>query len=145
MALHDRRVFIDGCAVNRFALLNVDPIRALDGSGLSLALTDDLALEYRRALGHLFVPPYVKTLISRMLACCAHHEAPIDGGSTDRRLVALASAHVVITDDAKLYRQHARDRPGLVAWPDVETYLRARGSLADLVRAHAARMGDTIG
>ena len=139
MTVHDRRVFIDGCAVNRFALINVDPVRELDDSGFTLAITHDLEAEYRRALDHLFVPPYVKKLVISLLESCERREAT-GAGSTDRRLVALASVHIVITDDAKLYRRFASDHPGLVAWPEVEARLAAGSELADLVRERATRM-----
>ena len=139
MAAGDRRVFIDGCAVNRFALVNVDPLEALDGTVFPLAITPDLEAEYRRALDHLFVPPYVKKLILKLLGRCARHDAQ-GGGSTDRRLVALASTHLVITDDAKLYRRHAVDHPGLVAWPDIERHLATGGRLADLLSDRATRL-----
>ena len=63
-------LFIDSCAVNRLALINVDPTKELAGSEFRLAVTPDLESEYRQALGHVFVPPYVKSLIRRLLEHC---------------------------------------------------------------------------
>ena len=47
--LMDVGVFVDSCAVNRLALINVDPTKELAGSELRLAITPDLETEYRRA------------------------------------------------------------------------------------------------
>ena len=140
-----RHVFIDSCAVNRFALLNVNPVRALTGSGFTLAVVPPLAVEYREALDHLFVPPYVKAVLRDLLEHCAPLGAPADArrGSTDAQLFALARSALVVTDDAKLHRRTGRadeDRagPGMIAWSEVEAHLRADGHLADLLRARLA-------
>ena len=130
------RVFIDGCAINRFALVNVNPAIALAGSDFTLSITPELAAEYRRALDHLFVPSYVKAAIRILLEKGARYDRDgYSGRSADPQLAALSRHALVITDDAKLYRRCAH--PGMIAWPDVETHIRAGDSLADLLRRRA--------
>ena len=64
------RVYIDSCAVNRLALINVDPTQELADSEFRLAVTPDLEHEYRQALDHVFVAPYVKSLLRKLLERC---------------------------------------------------------------------------
>ncbi len=134
------RIFIDGCAVNRFALVNVRPARALAGSPFTLAVTPDLEAEYTRALDHLFVPSYVKAVLREILAVCERIPVPENWPpSTDRQLAYLARAALVVTDDAGLARHAAPgDCLGLIAWSDVEAHLRTDGRLDDLLRERAA-------
>ena len=134
--LKSLRVFIDGCAVNRFALVNLDPAKALAATEFMLAITPELEAEYRRALDHLFVPSYVKALVRALLERGERYGADIHPGrSADPRLVELSRAALVVTDDTKLYRRSPQ--AGMIAWPDVETHLKAGGSLADLLRHRA--------
>ena len=129
-------VFIDGCAVNRFALVNLDPAKALAGTEFTLAITPELEAEYRRALDHLFVPSYVKALVGALLDKGERHGTSIHPGRcADPRLVMLSRAALVVTDDAKLYRRSPRG--GGIAWPDIETHLKADGALVDLLRSRA--------
>ena len=132
------RVFIDGCAVNRFALLNLDPAKALAGSAFTLAITPDLEAEYARALDHLFVPPYVKALVRSLLDRMVRVEAPEAGITTDSHLVALARSALVVSDDAALIR--ATDAPGMIAWAEIEAAWRAERPLLDLFRERAAML-----
>ena len=132
-----RHVVIDGCAVNRFALVNVDPTRALADTEFAIAITPALEAEYRRALDHLFVPSYVKRLLRVLLERATPAADPDERVPTDRQLLALARSHLVVTDDAKLYR-NAEAGLGLIPWPDVELHLKADGTLVDLLRARIA-------
>ncbi len=145
--IREHHVFVDSCAVNRFALLNVNPVRALAGSAFTLAVVPALAVEYREALDHLFVPPYVKALLRDLLERCEPHAAPADArGGTDAQLAALSRTALVVTDDAKLHRLRAKAREpdaragsGMIPWSAVEAHLRADGRLVDLL---AERAGD---
>ncbi len=134
-----RDVFIDSCAVNRFALINVNPPRALAGSAFTLAVIPALEAEYRQALDHLFVPPYVKALLRDLLERCERRGTPAASprGGTDAQLFALARTALVVTDDAKLHRRGDHERGGMIAWSEVEAHLRADGRLPDLLRARA--------
>ena len=133
------RVFIDGCAVNRIALLNLDPAKALAGTDFRLAITPELETEYRRALDHLFVPSYVKALVRVLLESSELHGRDTrPGRGADPRLAELSRHALVITDDAKLYRRCPH--PGMIAWPDVETHLRAGDPLADVLRRRASAL-----
>ena len=136
-------VFIDGCAINRFALINVDPVRALAGSGLTLAVTPDLEAEYLRALDHLFVPSYVKALLRAVLGEARRIASPGASPSTDATLIRLARTALVITDDLPLSRRET-DSPGLVAWSELGPYLRDGGTLADDLRRRAALIGHIV-
>jgi hypothetical protein len=130
------RLFVDGCAVNRFALVNLDPAKALAGTEFGVAVTPELEAEYRRALDHLFVPSYVKALIRSLLDRSERYGFDIHPGrGADPRLLALSREALVVTDDAKLYR---RDPPaGMIGWPDIEAHLKADGAFVDLLRARA--------
>ena len=135
-----RHVFIDSCAVNRFALVNVNPVRALAGGAFTLAVVPALEHEYRAALDHLFVPPYVKGLLRDLLERCERRDPPADArGGTDAQLFALARTALVVTDDAKLHRREGQDHGGMFPWSTVEAHLRADGRLPDLLRVHAER------
>ncbi len=132
-------VFIDGCAVNRLAIVNLDPVKALAGTEFRVALTPELEAEYTRALDHLFVPSYVKGFLRALLERGERHGVGIHPGrGADPRLVTLARTMLVVTDDAKLYR---RSPPaGMIAWPDLEAHLNADGTLVDLLRRRATAM-----
>ena len=133
-----RPVFIDSCAVNRFALINVNPVRALAGGAFSLAIVPALEHEYRAALDHLFVPPYVKTLLRDLLEHCERRETPAGArGGTDAQLRALSRTALVVTDDAKLHRLGDGEGFGMIPWSTVEAHLRTDGPLLDLLRARA--------
>ena len=132
-----RPVFIDSCAVNRFALINVNPVRALAGGAFTLAVMPALEHEYRAALDHLFVPPYVKTLLRDLLEHCERHATPAGArGGTDAQLRLLSRTALVVTDDGKLHRRDDGDGSGMIPWSTVEAHLRADGALPDLLRAH---------
>ena len=132
----ERHVFIDSCAVNRFALIKVNPVRALAGSAFTLAVVPALEHEYRAALDHLFVPPYVKAMLRDLLERCERRGAPADArGATDAQLFALARTAFVVTDDTKLHRREGEDHAGMIPWSIVEAHLRADGRLPDLLRA----------
>lgn len=134
-------VYIDGCAANRFALVNLDPVRALEGSAFHLAITPALEAEYRAALDHLFVPSYVKALL-RTLIERSEPIAPEVAGrlpfATDAQLANLAKTALVVTDDIKLHRRWSASCAGLIAWPTVEAHVRADGRLPDLLRQRAS-------
>jgi len=166
--LMDVGVFIDSCAVNRLALINVDPTKELAGSELRLAITPDLETEYRRALDHVFVPPYVKSLIRRLLERCERRwfsDDPPDADlvemdfepdagrpaivevralpprhRTDLDLVTLAMRDLVITDDRTQIRRWGQDRPGLIPWLEIEANRDAGGRLIELLRERAKRL-----
>ncbi len=134
-------LFIDGCAANRFALVNLDPFRAIAGSGVGLALTPALEAEYRAALDHLFVPSYVKALLRKLIEGCEPIPADIAEHlplSADAQLAALARTALVVTDDGKLYRRWIGESAGLIAWPTVEAHVKSDGRLLDLLLEHAA-------
>ncbi len=132
-----RHVFIDSCAVNRFALINVNPVRALAGGTFTPTVVPALEVEYREALDHLFVPPYVKALLRDLLERCERQASPAGArGGTDGQLLALSRTALVVTDDAKLHRLDGGG-PGMIPWSAVESHLRADGALVDLLRARA--------
>ena len=131
-----QHVFIDGCAVNRFALLNLDPTKVLAGSSFILAFTPDLEAEYRRALDHLFVPPYVKALVRGLLARAARVDLS-SAPTTDAGLAALSRTCLVVSDDAALIRTAFA---GMIAWADIEATWRADLPLLDLFRERASRL-----
>ena len=156
-------VFIDSCAVNRLALINVDPTKELAGSEFQLAVTPELEIEYRRALDHVYVPPYVKSLIRRLLERCERRvlmdetrDADLDdvdsaelerrGTSppprhrTDLHLVALAMTDLVITDDRTQIRRWGQGRPGLIPWLEIEADRSAGGQFVELLRDRARRL-----
>ena len=139
-----RHVFVDSCAVNRFALINVNPVRALAGGAFALAVVPALEVEYREALDHLFVPSYVKGLLRDLLERCERHGAPSGvRGGTDAQLLALSRTALVVTDDAKLHRLGERACPGMIPWSAVEAHLRADGRLPDLLARLGRDEGET--
>ena len=136
-------LFIDGCAANRFALVNLDPFRAIEGSLFRLMLMPSLEAEYRAALDHLFVPSYVKSLLRRLIDGCARIPSDVAEGSpipTDAQIATLAKTALVITDDAKLYHRWIDRSVGLIAWPSVEAHVKSNGRLVDLLLEHARRL-----
>ena len=104
------RVLVDSCATNRFALLNVDPIKALAGTRFEVAITPGLETEYRQALAHRSVEPHIKTMLRRLL----------EGGAPpwDR-----AAGHA-----------------GLILWPDLERAWRGGETLAAFLSSRAAAL-----
>jgi hypothetical protein len=62
-----RLVFIDSCAVNCFARINLDPTKELHGTEFQVAFTPDLEAEYRQALAHPRVEPHIKQLLGALL------------------------------------------------------------------------------
>ena len=138
------RVLIDGCAVNRFATINVDPSRELAGTPFQLTMTATLETEYRQALAHRFVEPHVKALLRNLLAA-ASRLPPCDRETGTQRgadadLIALSTSAVVVTDDRKaVWTRNAN--PGLIVWRDVEAAIERGVTFLDLVRKRAARLG----
>jgi hypothetical protein len=137
------RVFIDGCAVNRFATINVDPARELAGTPFELALTPALEEEYRQALAHRRVEPHIKALLRTLLAAATSlpvEEFVPNGRTTvDADLIALSTSSVVVTDDRKAVWTRAAN-PGLILWRDVEAAITRGVSFLDLVQKRAAKL-----
>ena len=136
-----RLVFIDSCAVNRFATMNIDPVKASAGSEFVIAMTPDLRAEYQRGLVHRFVEPHIKRLL-RALLDGGRLVAPVadDGVSrgVDCELVALSRTEIVVTVDAKPPWDRARGNAGLVVWADLEPELRRGTPLVSILRGRAA-------
>ena len=132
-----RLVFIDSCAVNRFAGLNLDPTRALAGTEYALAATPDLQGEYRRALAHPYVEPHIKRLLKLLLGAIRSVEPPDSERwkGTDCELAALSRTQIVITVDAKPPWDRALGNPGLIVWPQLEARLRGGESLLAVLRS----------
>ena len=132
-----RLLFVDSCAVNGFALANVDPIKALAGSPFRVAYTPGLAGEYRQALAHRWVEPHIKALLRRLLEhgspYAAEHAAPDE--ETDTTLVALSRRAFVVTRDRKPPWDRAAGHHGLLIWSDVDDALRSGAILADLLQS----------
>jgi hypothetical protein len=137
----DRRpVFIDSCAVNRFALLNIDPTKDLGGSPFYVAYTPGLKAEYRKALAHRFVEPHIRKLLATLLEKGMLERAGSDAADTDGLLVTLSDTEIVITMDRRPPWNRAKDNAGLIVWPDIEGALREHGSLLPILSARAAAM-----
>ncbi len=132
----DPLLFVDSCAVNGFALANVDPTKALAGSAYRVVATPGLRAEYRRALDHRLVEPHIKALLQRLIDHAALHEAaerPQDG--TDETLVALSRRAFVVTRDRKPPWDRAVGNPGLLLWNDVEVELKRGATLVEILDA----------
>jgi hypothetical protein len=137
----DRRpVVIDSCAVNRFALLNIDPTKNLEGSPFYVAYTPGLRAEYRKALAHRFVEPHIRTLLAALLEKGVLVRAESSEADTDGVLAALSETEIVITMDRRPPWNRAQDNAGLIFWPDIEGALREHGSLLPILSARAAAM-----
>ena len=137
----DRRpVFIDSSAVNRFALLNIDPTKNLEGSPFRVAYTPGLKSEYRKALAHRFVEPHIKKLLAALLEKGVLVNAESSEADTDGVLAALSETEIVITMDRRPPWNRAQDNAGLIFWPDIEGALREHGSLLPILSARAAAM-----
>ena len=137
MAARSRHlVFVDSCAANRFAAMNLDPGKELDGSRFQLAYTPGLHAEYRQALDHPLVEPHIKTWLRRLIAHCIPH-APTPGKSTDDELVAMSRHHFVITLETKPPWDRAARQVGLIIWPGLEASLRAGDTLLSVLRSRA--------
>ncbi len=136
----ERLLFVDSCAVNGFALANVDPTKALAGSPFRVAYTPGLAGEYRQALAHRRVEPHIKALLRRLLehglTYAAEGIAPEE--ATDTTLVALSRHAFVVTRDRKPPWDRAAGNRGLLVWSDVERVLRNGATLADLLQSKLA-------
>lgn len=135
-------MFIDGCAVNRFAGLNLNPIKALENTEFAVAVTPDLATEYARALAHRAVEPHIKALLARLLEqgmAPAATPIPPDPRGTDWTLMALAQKDLVITHDRKGPWREAK-APGLVFWAQIEPAIRSGATLAEILRLAARRI-----
>ncbi len=134
-----RQVFVDSCAVNGFALVNVDPTRALVGSPFQVAYTAGLAAEYRQALAHRRVEPHIKALLRRLLEHGLLVEtAGLPHDETDSTLVALSSRAFVVTRDRKPPWDRAIGNRGLLIWCDIERELKAGATLAAILQARAS-------
>jgi hypothetical protein len=139
----DRRpVYIDSCAVNRFALLNIDPTKDLAGSAFQVAYTPGLRAEYRRALAHRYVEPHIKTLLTKLLERGALRSAETPAEDADQHLVLLSQTEIVITMDRRPPWNRAQHHAGLIFWPDIEGALREHQSFLPIVQAHLAAMAD---
>jgi hypothetical protein len=137
----DRRpVFIDSCAVNRFALVNIDPTKDLAGSAFAVAYTPGLRAEYRRALAHRSVEPHIKALLAKLLERGVLHSAETPVEDADQHLVLLSQREIVITMDRRPPWNRAQDNAGLIFWPDIENVLREHQSLRPVLQARAAAM-----
>lgn len=133
------RLFVDSCAVNGFALLNVDPTKALAGSPFHVAYTAGLEAEYRQALAHRFVEPHIKAMLRRLLGHgTPYREAKSPSQETDLTLVALSRRDFVVTRDRKPPWDRAAGHRGLLLWCDLERDLRAGATLAEILRSRAA-------
>ena len=132
-------VFIDSCAVNRFALLNIDPTKDLAGSAFQVAYTPGLATEYRKALAHRYVEPHIKVLLAKLLerGVLRSTETAADA---DTALVLLSRTEIVITMDRKPPWNRAQGNAGLIFWPDIEEALREHQSLLPVLQARAVEM-----
>ncbi len=134
----DPLLFVDSCAVNGFALANVDPTKALAGSAYRVAATAGLQAEYRRALEHRLVEPHIKTLLKRLIDHATLHEVaerPQDG--TDETLVGLSRRAFVVTRDRKPPWDRAADNLGLLLWNDVEVELKRGATLVEILDARS--------
>jgi hypothetical protein len=60
-------VYIDSCAVDRFAENDTDPVDALQGAKFKIAYTPDLEAEYKRALEKPGLCPKVLKLMTKLL------------------------------------------------------------------------------
>lgn len=60
-------LFIDNCAVNRFAEIGLDPVTALQGTGFEIAITPDLATEYQQGKANPKTPPKTKEALEQLL------------------------------------------------------------------------------
>ena len=141
-----RLVFIDSCAVNRFAGLNLDPTQAVDGSEFVVAYTPDLAAEYRQGLGAAFVEPHIKRLLRILLERGRPIAAPgtddVRFRGTDVELVRLSLSQIVITLDTKPPWTRATDNPGLLPWREVEADLRKDIPFVAILRSRARGLPD---
>ncbi|WP_158809223.1 hypothetical protein [Beijerinckia sp. L45] len=135
-----RPVFIDSCAVNRFALVNIDPTKDLAGSAFAVAYTPGLRTEYRGALAHRYVEPHIKALLAKFLEKGVLHGAEMPTENADLHLVLLSQTEIVITMDRRPPWNRAQSNPGLIFWPDIEDALREHQSLLPILLAHAAAM-----
>ena len=127
------RLFVDSCAVNGFALANVDPTRALTGSPFHVAYTQGLEAEYRQALAHRFVEPHIKAMLRRLLEHGTLDRAPSAAWEeTDSVLVALSREAFVVTRDRKPPWDRATGHRGLLIWSDVERELKAGATLPSI-------------
>ena len=130
-------LFVDSCAVNGFALANVDPTKALAGSPFRVAYTPGLAGEYRQALAHRWVEPHIKALLRRLLEHGSTYaaERAAQEEETDATLVALSRRAFVVTRDRKPPWDRAAGNRGLLIWSDVDDALRGGAILIDLLQS----------
>ena len=128
------QLFVDSCAVNGFALANVDPTRALNGSPFHVAYTEGLEAEYRQALAHRFVEPHIKALLRRLLEHGTLFRQPRPTlEETDAALVMLARRAFVVTRDRKPPWDRAAGHRGLLIWSELERELRTGVALPSIL------------
>jgi hypothetical protein len=60
-------LYIDSCAVNRFAEIDLDPIDDLEGTEFEFAYTPDLKAEYEQAIARPDLCPKVRRLLTKLL------------------------------------------------------------------------------